>query len=72
MDKKKTEFYENILYIDYRSEQHNKLDKLIETFKGHNLMKKYISELKYLGFVLSKDGEKKTKNTGKRKKLNWH
>ena len=46
---------EDNLYIDNWSEKHDKEDNFIEKFEGKVIMKN-VSEQKYLGFIISKDG----------------
>ena len=44
------------LFIDVWSEKHDEKDQLVEKFEGKMPMKN-VPEQKYLGFILSEDGE---------------
>ena len=57
------------LFIDVWSEKHNENDHLIETFEGKVPMTN-VSEQKYLGFILSKDGTKLKNIFEKKKRAN--
>ena len=74
---KKSEFFENNLYIDHWSEKHKLSDKFIETFEGKIKMK-HVKEQKYLGVILSQDGSnmnnilaKEKRSIGIRKDINY-